>query len=397
MNNYYIIEMKTPYNKNNYNYSKIYKGGRKLYNSYYNKKLNLLYKKYKNTAKNNMLSKKAFNNSEKDYNELILPEIKEYTYKFSNNIYNTNIIENIKKYLASDINRNNLITYVLFLNKNVYDKDYISKLVNIKYLRDCAFNIDDMEYDEEYYNKLQLKFIDYNPVYKVPKLDNKIKDIVSYYENIDIQFSNYIKSIHCLLWIIQKYQDILYDIGFKRCNYDKLKRLLTPELKKQLKNEDQYSTENIDSLFDTEMAELECYSEIILSNLDKYRYIYRKIFYTEDWNFTDLGNIIYYIDKYNLDIFTVLNRLSADYSWAMYKADKVEPGIQSTSIMILGDLGYDFDKEMNRTIEVQHMIDEIYSIKADLYFEDFIKSYKTLIKLFKRTIEKELFWGAKIF
>jgi hypothetical protein len=344
-----------------------------------------------------MISKNTYTDLEKEYNELILPEIKEYTSKFSNDIYKTNIIKDLKKYLESDINRNYLITYVTFLNKKIYDKDYISKLVNIKYIRDCAFSLDDIEYDEEYYNKLVLKFIDYNSIYSVPKLDKKIKDIVSHYEEINKPFSNYIKSIQCLLWIIQKYQDIYNDIGFRRCNYTKLKKVLTPELIIQLKNEEQYVTENIDSTFETEQEELECYAEIILSNSHKYKNIHKKIFYTEDWNFIDLSNIIYYIDKYNLDIFTILNRLSADYSWAMYKAVKVEPGIQSTSIMILGDVGYEFDKEIDRTIEVQQMVDEIYGIKSDLYLEDFIKSYKTLIQLFKRTIEKELSWGTKIY
>ena len=65
--------------------------------------------------------------------------------------------------------------------------------------------------------------------------------------------------------------------------------------------------------------------------------------------------------------------------------------------MILGNVHYDFDMRLDRTPEVQEMVDEIDNITTDLYVKDFNRSVDTLISLFIQTVEKELVWGTEIF
>jgi hypothetical protein len=389
---------------NNSNNANTYKGGRKV-NNINNKTIKLNNKNNKNDKtryQNNMPSKiinkeNEYVNSESEFNEIILPEIKKFAYPFSNNTYSSQSINSFKNFISSNKNKNNFIKYIEFINNVEYDKDFISKLMYMKYITNCAFSLDDIHYDNSYYDEIYSITGKYNYLYKESDIDTKINDVIQYYKINDNSFADYIKSINCLIWIINKYKDIIENVGFNTCEYTKLKELLTSELKAKLQQEDLENTSISGSLNGNEDDELTWYGEIILLNRNKYYDIYRKSFYTEDWDFIDFNNIITYIYKHDLDAFSVLTRLASDYSWAMRKVKKVEPGIQSVSIMVFDDLDYEYPEKVKRTPDIQTMVDEINNIRSELYLEDFSESYNILTNLFKRTVEKQLTWGAKIF
>jgi hypothetical protein len=335
-------------------------------------------------------------------NLLDLPEFNKYIYSSIDwkdpNYYH--YIENYHKYLSNIENLKNSRIYLEFIFKTEYTIEYISKLIYMKYLEACpiyeidAYNTDD---DKKYDEKRYLPYA--NTFYTIPLLDNKIKNIVSYYEKTDNDFAVYLKSIHSLLWIMKKYNDTVYDSKFTTCYEARFKKLLTDELKQKIIN-DIAESPNRDDYDNENNTEIEKLSYFILDNYtmsEEYKLLYNKTFYTQDWNFVDLGKIVDYIWENNEDTYTILNRLSADYNWAMHKIEPAQPGIQSSSIMVLGDLGYSFDNNKDRTPEVQQMVNEIYENKLDGFKEDFNKSLKTLTNLFKRTVEKQLTWGAKIF
>ena len=299
----------------------------------------------------------------------------------------------MKHFILSSINRQKLVAYVSFLNHKTFDMHYVATILNMLYNGENVNGLQTELYDESYHNELYIRCTPYlRSIYKIPKIDHKIKEVIDYFEKRDTTLSTYIKSLHSLLWIICYYRDIHCDNGFNECNYDILQSILTYDLKAQLQSEPiEYDIYN-----DTEFEQLQRIKEVLRQHRHKYEYIYEDVFTTYDWNFADLSRIVYYIDKYDLDVFTVLNRLSADYSWAMSLPVK-QPGIQSVSIMILGDLGYSFDMRMDRTPEVQAMIDEIYSIPTGFSLKDFNRSLDVLLRLYKRTVEKHLVWNSRLF
>lgn len=336
------------------------------------------------------------------YKKISIPEIDNYLYyNPKNNKYISDIVEKTYNFISSPENKNNLIKYVQFMNSTSYDKEYIAKLIYLKYLESRQFRPNVLIKDNTYCDRLNLGYIGYGSIYTLPDIDAKLNEVVAYYETVDKPFATYIKSIHSLLWILTKYEDIESDSGFGEYNAEHFKEYLTEELKEQLREDIRKENKDINKnnviIKDSKDELNEMIWTVKYDYGEKYPEIYKKVFYTPDWNLIDLSQIIYYIDKYDLDVFTVLNRLSADYSWAMYKVKPVKPGIQSTSIMILGDLEYDFDMRLDRTPEVQEMVDEIDNIKTGHYYEDFNRSADTLISLFIRTVEKYLVWGAEIF
>jgi hypothetical protein len=370
--------------KNIFNYSKNYIGGKRNKYKNNNKTLKLNNTSFKYNKYNNNLK------METKFQQSIIPEIQEYTKPFSEEIkYYEKIINNLNNYLSSPEKKHKFITYIKFMNSTNYNKDYISKLINMKYIKECNIDTDNTSYK----NDLSFGGVCYSFVYKVPKLDEKIHNIVEYYEENDKAFATYIKSIHCLMWIIKKYYDIEYDIGFNECDLDQLKNLLTDDLKRELREhiKNKYTIYPEDS-----NEELNTMGYVIKYN-DTYKELYEKVWFTSDCSLMDLSRILYYIDKYNLDVFTTLNKLAGDYRWAMHKVKPVKPGIQSTSIMVIANSNYEYEYDIDRTPELQNMIDEIYSIKSGLDVYEFNKSKNMLMNLFKRTVEQQLTWGAQIY
>jgi len=340
------------------------------------------------------------NNLEKLYKEAVPSELVMHAYPLSslldkesqNSI--TYMLTDMKEYISNPIHKQHVIAYVSFLHSRIFDNEYVSNIVNILYTNESTYGLDKANLiDTSYYDILSFKGLgSLRFIYKTSHIDTKLREVVEYYEIRDKSFATYIKSIHSILWIIRKYSDIVDDIGFNDCDYDTLQELLTDSLTEQLAGElidnDEYQ--------DTERGRLERMGAVIHQYAYKYIDIYETVFTTADWDLKDFSRIVYYIDKYDLDVFTVLNRLSADYSWAMSLPVK-QPGIQSVSIMILGDLGYSFDMRMDRTPEVQAMIDEIYSIPTGFSLKDFNRSLNVLLRLYKRTVEKHLVWNSRLF
>jgi len=340
------------------------------------------------------------NNLEKLYKEAVPSELVMHAYPLSslldkesqNSI--TYMLTDMKEYISNPIHKQHVIAYVSFLHSRIFDNEYVSNIVNILYTNESTYGLDKANLiDTSYYDILSFKGLgSLRFIYKTPHIDTKLREVVEYYEIRDKSFATYIKSIHSILWIIRKYSDIVDDIGFNDCDYDTLQELLTDSLTEQLAGE---LIEN-DEYQDTERGRLERMGAVIHQYAYKYIDIYETVFTTADWDLKDFSRIVYYIDKYDLDVFTVLNRLSADYSWAMSLPVK-QPGIQSVSIMILGDLGYSFDMRMDRTPEVQAMIDEIYAIPTGFSLKDFNRSLDVLLRLYKRTVEKHLVWNSRLF
>lgn len=334
------------------------------------------------------------------YNDAIPLELAPYAYSLSSLLVSESedsiryMLTNMTDYMSDPIRKQHIITYVSFLHRTLFDKEYVSNIITMLYTIESTYGLDSENLiDISYYNLLSFKGLcSMGFIYRVPKIDTKIKEVVEYYEVRDKTFATYIKSIHSLLWIIRKYSDIVSDIGFNECDYDVLQGILTDSLAKQL------TAEQIDDdeYQNTERGRLERMGTVIRQHNYKYKNLYETVFTTADWDLKDFSRIVYYIDKHDADAFTVLNRLSADYSWAMSLPVK-RPGIQSVSIMILGDLGYSFDMRMDRTPEVQAMIDEIYAIPSGFSLNDFHRSLDVLLRLYKRTVEKHLVWGSRLF
>jgi len=322
------------------------------------------------------------------YKQLMIPEIQQYrTNKYNFKEYEFGIVS-LHQFLSDLTNRHKLITYITFINRRApFDVDFISTLLHLVYTNQCAI----VDYDKIY--KQELVFINASFVtnaYSIPSFDSKIKDVVTYYHSIDKPFADYIKSIHCMLWIIRYYQQLYYDSRFNECHKQRLKELMTEEVRNQLYTEIQNHPA------DTEDDRLDLIADVILDSKDKYTDLYEETFYTSDWNLMDLSRIIYYADTRDVELSTLLQRLSNDHSWAMSLPVK-QPGLQSTSIMILGDLGYYNMNDVKRTPEIQVMIDEMYAIPTNIYKKDYDRSLDVLLRMYKRTVEKHLIWGRRLF
>jgi hypothetical protein len=138
----------------------------------------------------------------------------------------------------------------------------------------------------------------------------------------------------------------------------------------------------------------------IISDIPVYEKLVDKICYTSDWNFTDLYSISMYIAKNNIDMYSTLKILAEDYRWAANKSVPGEIGntdIASTAIMILGDLHYEFNNDVDRTQEVQTIINGIEIIESYTYREYYKRAIDNIIQYFKKSIERQLTWGLKIF
>lgn len=381
-----------------YNYSRNRRRGGKVNNR---KKSYTMKKLIRNmTRTSNRQTKMLRHNLNTLYNDAIPLELAPYAYSLSYLLSSESedsivyMLTNMADYISDPIRKQHIVTYVTFLHRTSFDNEYVSNIVNMLYTIESTYGLDRANLiDTSYYDILSFKGLgSLRFIYKIPRIDAKLREVVESYEIRDKSFATYIKSIHSLLWIIRKYSDIVDDIGFNDCDYDTLQGILTDSLAKQL------TAEQIDDdeYQNTERGRLERMGAVIRQHDYKYRDIYETVFTTADWDLKDFSRIVYYIDKHDADAFTVLNRLSADYSWAMSLPVK-QPGIQSVSIMILGDLGYSFDMRMDRTPDVQAMIDEIYAIPAGFSLKDFHRSLDVLLRLYKRTVEKHLVWGSRLF
>lgn len=130
--------------------------------------------------------------------------------------------------------------------------------------------------------------------------------------------------------------------------------------------------------------------------MNEYKDIYEQICFTNNWDFNDFNRIVTYIYINDLDAFKVLKILAEDYEYATYKVKPVQSGIQITSSSILDEIDYDYDFNNVRTKETQKMIDDIYNIKCEDYLKDYNIAINIIIKLIKRTVEKQLMWGLKL-
>ncbi len=280
-------------------------------------------------------------------------------------------------------NKNNIIKYILFYNNIEYTSEFISKVIYDKFVNSTPIEYD---YEQEYVKTIS-RCSELSLIYNFNNDDKYIKQFIEYYDIHNTNFSNYLRSINCLLSIIRTYRDLRDDATFDNYNIVKLKKLMTPKLI-EVYNEktDNYKNEN------TRLYEL----AHIIKHMTEFKYIYEQICSTSSWDFVDFSRIITYIDKYDLDVFTTLKILAEDHNYAFYKVKPKQTGIQNVSVMTLVDLKYTFTYYKDRTEQTQKIIDEIYNIECSDYLKDYNNAVHIILKLFKRTVEKHLIWGIKI-
>jgi hypothetical protein len=397
---YYLItfinkDNKQAYNDTIFNYSQNKIGGRVHEYNRSNTIKNLKTNKYNNLTTTKMDESVSISEL---YKLINLPKLNIYIDNDTIKNENTykHYIESYYKFLLipSNYEKNNKFLNFIFNIK--YDTEYISKVVLTMYN-----NIEFGEYiDKEYSDELDKLNEEVSNFYNLSDMNDIIRNIVKHYERKDKEFAKYLKSIHCLLWIIDFYRNVEDDFGFNTCSKKEFESLLTPELEQKILDDiikDNYENYKNKNDITDKLNTMINYIGETYNKSEAYTDLHDKSFYTQCWDFVDFAKIIEYIDIHNLDPFTVLKRLYADYSHAMYKLKEPEPGIQSSSGSVLEELGYASNKELKRTPEMQRMVDEIYDLKIEGFKSDFDKTSKTLINLFKKTVEKHLTWGLKIF
>ena len=375
---YYLITFLNNDTKytNTFNYSTNHLGGRQ----------NPKNIKLKQNKTRKIKQKMNADSLEQIYNSIILPEIKQYiNNRYTNLIKYEDKIKEAYDELYIKNKKDSIIKYISFYNNTQYDKGYISKLIYEKYVNITPLpSNDDIIYRT---NRVSMYFLLY--IYKTKYNDDVLNEIVSYYDERDTQFADYLRSLNCILWIIRKYFDLyIEDHTFN--NYDRysMERLMTPEIQKIY--DEQTDPKKDKSCRFSDLAE-------ILRETKQFPEYFEQICHTSDWSFVDLTQIIHYIEKNDLEVYPTLKRLAADYYWSMYKIKPSGSGFSDASILVLGDLEYKFDKEVERTPELQKMIDDMNSKKVRHFIKDYREAVDTIIRLFKRTVDKHLTWGLRIF
>ena len=364
---------------------------------------------------------------QEEYKQIILPEVEQYLLRdelISGFLHYT--IRPIKYINESSENRQNIIEYILFKNNIEYTIEYISKIIYEEYIRmlgsytTILHMFTTVVQDKLYSSKLSsitniLTFYKHYEYYEI------IGKLLSYYDIHNKQLADNIRSLNCLLWIIQSYFDMEEDNTFNSCNVYILKDLMTPKLQKiydeqtvpnyilqEGETEDTYlenfkktvkehiETNRLRHLSYIIKEKVIYYSEKNDSETEEMRAIYEQICFTASWNFVDLSRIISYIVKHDLDVYDTLIKLGGDYYNGMYVDNPNRAGIQSTSIMVLTQHNYDVDSKRERTPEIQAMLDEIYAMECNGYIFEYKKAFDELLKLFKRTFDKHLLWGLEI-
>jgi hypothetical protein len=399
-----------------YNYSKNkLKGGR-------NTKINLKHKTRKIRKIRNKMK-----DIQEEFRQIILPEVVQYVKKDDMRDGFLYRAKYVSKYInESSENRQNIIEYILFKNNIEYTIEYLSKIIYEEYIRILGsytyilHKFTTVVQDKLYSSKLRnisgiLTFYKHYKYYEI------IDKILSYYDTHNKQLANNIRSLNCLLWIIQSYFDMEEDNTFNSCNVYRLKDLMTPKLQKiydeqtvpdYILQEGETEDTYLENFKKTVKEHIEInrfrqlsyiikekviyYSEKNDSETEEMRAIYEQICFTANWNFVDLSRIISYINKHDLDVYDTLIKLGGDYYNGMYVDNPNRAGIQSTSIMVLTQYDYDLDSERERTPEIQVMLDEIYAMDCNGYIFEYKKAFDELLKLFKKTFEKHLLWGLEI-
>jgi hypothetical protein len=347
--------------------------------------------KMKNKATNNM-SKKQNISLESKYNQIILDEISKYKKDNIDILSYERYIEYAYKNLIRTNKHTQIITYMQFIHDVKYDSEHISKLIYEQYVN-IAVRFEDYEHihsilteKDKVYNNNIYKLNVLDTFYKFRDYNEHMKDIVAHYA-YNKDFTKYVGSIRCILWILEYYANLLEDNTFYMYDTEKLKNSMTPVLREI------YNTETDSD--DTEDSRLRKLGDIIQC-MDEYSDIYESVCYTVSWSFNELCKITTYVYNNNLDLYETLHALASDYRWSMYNITPAQSGLQSTSITILGDLGYDYEFDKQRTATVQQMINNIHDIPSNIFITDFNKSADILIKLLKKTVEIHASWGLEI-
>jgi hypothetical protein len=349
----------------------------------------------------NKMKNDSYNNINKLYDKLNIQKYDNIINRdFKLNMYNYNYIINFHDIMYNKDNKNNIIKYLDFISSNNYNKEYISKLL---YTHITSLLEPHIIYDtnnlSKYHNIISIIY----PMYNNIKYSDKISEIIKYYNESDNNFTNYIKSISCLIWLLESYIDILVNNNtFTEYNKDKLNKIITDKIRLEIKSDSNYNfTDDEDDELDAIFNTIQSYNiHIILDDtisINKYSNIYDEVCYSCDWNLLDMNRIINYIYTHDIDVYNTLKLLAGDYYHSMYNTKPARPGIQSTAIMILEDLHYDFNVNNIQTENIDNMIKDIYNTPTSLFMIDYKNTLKILITLLKNTINKKLVWGLTVF
>jgi hypothetical protein len=173
------------------------------------------------------------------YKQIIIPEIEQYRKKDINIDSISYIVKNIYNNLHNDIsNKDKIIKYIRYNNSNNYTIDFISTLLYERYIFFAYPIIDDLIYNRLYVKpSVNTIIFDLFPVYNIKQYEDIIKDVITYYDQNDKKFANYLRSITCILWIIRYYYDkLIENKTFNRYVIETMMELVTPDIFEEIKS-----------------------------------------------------------------------------------------------------------------------------------------------------------------
>ncbi len=203
-------------------------------------------------------------------------------------------------------------------------------------------------------------------------LIKQIHNIINYYNDIDIELANCIKSVVCLIELIRIYE---VDLGESFGEYHPkiIMRHATPEILKEL---EQYPA----SMKPEKMWKLLNDDRF---NQKKYTAIYEEVNHCAAWDIDDYNRIMMYIIDNNLDVYTTLQQLAGPY------------GIQTTVKSILEFSQFPYENRKSNTPEMKALVDTIHALprndnmKGWKYIKGRVEDY------LQATFKKRLIWEAK--
>lgn len=403
----------------NYSKNKII-GGRNSSSIKLKRNRSYLYRVNKTMKSKQMKEMNRKDNIQEIYNQITLPEVENYLIRDNFKEGYLHYAKYLAKYITSSSNnKKKVVDYIIYKNNIEYTNEYVSKIIFEKYIRIISsYPSRTKEYDT--YSSLLSDIRDILVFYKHYKYDYVMNKLLLHYDTHNKAIAYNIRSLNCLLWIIESYYDLEEQHTFYNYNKYRLKELMTPKLQKWYDEKTSYEYEYSEGQTENDKVQflnmtikeyiednrLDQLIEIIVniakngvkSNPEtlEMREIYEQICNTVSWNFVDYSRIISYIIKHDLDVYETLIKLGGDYNNAMYVDKPARPGIQSTAIMVLSQYNYDLDTKRERTPEIQTMIDEIYAMKCGGYIFEYKKAFDDIMILFKKTFEKYLIWGLEL-
>ncbi len=189
-------------------------------------------------------------------------------------------------------------------------------------------NYSNILYKIKFYNKLRIDYWVFNYI---------IYRIIDYYNEIDLSFANFLRSIVCITTVLRVYE---VDLGesMDTCYENHILKSATPEILEIL---EQYPPER---------RAREMWSLLRWDRGKRFPDVYDEVCYCSAWDIEDYARIMLYIMDNNLDIFTTLHELQGPY------------GIQTTAETILDFAKFPYERRTTNTPELRSLVDRIHKL-----------------------------------